>query len=127
MTRSLRSMMKEEYVFSVIVPIYKIEKYLCKCVDSILANTYTNLEVILVDDGSPDKCPQICDMYAEKDKRVHVVHKKNGGLVSARQAGVEVAKGDYVFCIDGDDWISDDYFEKYYYVINWYAHLKHNF
>ncbi len=109
--------MKKEYLFSVVVPIYNIEQYLRKCVDSILSNTYKNIEVILVDDGSPDGCPQICDMYAEKDKRVRVIHKENGGLVSARQAGVEFATGDYIFCVDGDDWVADNYFEANYKVV----------
>lgn len=91
--------------FSVIVPIYKVEKYLNKCVDSILNQTYRDFEVILVDDGSPDKCPQICDDYAEKDKRVRVIHKKNAGLVSARNTGIKEAKGDYICYVDGDDWV----------------------
>lgn len=91
--------------FSVIVPIYKVEKYLNKCVDSILNQTYRNFEVILVDDGSPDKCPQICDEYAKKDKRVRVIHKKNAGLVAARNTGIKEAKGDYICYVDGDDWV----------------------
>ena len=75
-------------LFSVIVPIYKVEKYLHRCVDSVLAQSFSDFELILVDDGSPDGCPAICDAYAEKDARVRVIHKENGGLVSARQAGM---------------------------------------
>ncbi len=91
--------------FTVIVPIYKVEEYLKRCVDSILAQTFTDFEVILVDDGSPDRCPEICDAYKEKDARVRVIHKPNGGLVSARNAGIFAAKGDYITYVDGDDWV----------------------
>ena len=91
--------------FTVIVPIYKVEEYLKRCVDSILAQTFTDFEVILVDDGSPDGCPEICDAYKEKDARVRVIHKPNGGLVSARNAGIFAAKGDYITYVDGDDWV----------------------
>ena len=94
--------------FSVILPIYKGEKYLHECVDSILNQTYTDFEVILVDDGSPDSCPQICDEYAVKDARVKVVHKINGGQASARNAGLEVAQGDYVCYVDSDDYLIDN-------------------
>ena len=100
--------------FSVIVPIYKVEDYLVKCVDSILAQTFQDFELILVDDGSPDNCPAICDEYAEKDGRVKVVHKLNGGVVSARIVGTEIATGDYICCIDGDDWIHPKYLEKFF-------------
>lgn len=78
---------------SVVVPVYRVEKFLNKCVDSIIAQTYENLEIILVDDGSPDNCPSICDEYARKDERVRVIHKKNGGLSSARNAGLQAATG----------------------------------
>ncbi|MBO5477787.1 MAG: glycosyltransferase family 2 protein [Clostridia bacterium] len=94
--------------FSIIVPIYKVEKYLRKCVDSILEQSYKNYELILVDDGSPDNCPQICDEYAKKDSRVRVIHKKNGGLVAARNTGVLAATGEYICYVDGDDWISKE-------------------
>ena len=94
--------------FSVILPIYKVEKYLHECVDSILNQTFTDFEVILVDDGSPDSCPQICDEYAAKDARVKVVHKINGGQASARNAGLEVAQGDYVCYVDSDDYLIDN-------------------
>ncbi len=90
---------------SVIVPVYKVEPYIHKCVDSILGQTYTNLEVILVDDGSPDNCGKICDEYAAKDKRVKVIHKKNGGLSDARNAGIDISTGDIVGFIDSDDYI----------------------
>jgi len=96
---------------SVIIPIYKVENYIRRCVDSILSQTYDNIEVILVDDGSPDRCPEICDEYALKDSRVKVIHKQNGGQSSARNAGMEVAEGDYVSFIDGDDWIALDTYE----------------
>ena len=93
---------------SVIVPIYNTEKYLNRCFDSILSSTYENLEVILVDDGSPDNSGKICDEYAAKDSRVRVIHKKNGGLSSARNAGLDVATGDYVTFVDSDDTIKID-------------------
>lgn len=100
--------------FSVIVPIYKVEAYLQKCVDSILTQTYPDFELILVDDGSPDCCPAICDRYAEQDERVRVIHKENGGLVSARIAGAKEAQGEYVCCVDGDDWVHPLYLKKFY-------------
>ncbi|WP_313893766.1 glycosyltransferase family 2 protein [Psychrobacillus sp.] len=101
-------------IISVIVPIYKVEDYLNRCVDSILKQTYKNLEVILIDDGSPDKCGEICDEYAKIDERVKVIHKRNGGISNARNAGLEIAKGEYISFIDGDDWIHVEYFEKLY-------------
>ncbi len=94
---------------SIIVPIYKVEPYLRRCIDSIVNQTYTNLEIILVDDGSPDDCPRICDEYAEKDKRFVAIHKENGGLSDARNAGLDICKGDYISFIDSDDWINDCY------------------
>lgn len=90
---------------SVIVPIYGVEDYLSKCVDSIINQTYKNLEIILVDDGGKDKCPEICDEYAGKDSRIKVIHKKNGGLSDARNAGIDIAKGEYFVFIDSDDWV----------------------
>lgn len=98
-------------LISVIVPIYNVEKYLDRCVDSIINQTYKNLEIILVDDGSPDNCPQICDDYAKKDSRIKVVHKENGGLSDARNVGMEVATGEYVSFIDSDDYVSLDFYE----------------
>lgn len=98
-------------LISVIVPIYNVEKYLDRCVDSIINQTYKNLEIILVDDGSPDNCPKMCDDYAKIDNRIKVVHKENGGLSDARNAGMEVATGEYVSFIDSDDYISLDFYE----------------
>lgn len=92
-------------LISVVVPIYKIDRYLGVCIESVLNQTYTNLEIILVDDGSPDRCPEICDLYAKKDTRIKVIHKRNGGLVSARKAGILSATGKYIGYVDGDDWI----------------------
>ena len=99
-------------LISVIVPIYKVEEYLDRCVESIVNQTYKNLEIILVDDGSPDNCPQMCDFWAEKDSRIKVVHKENGGLSDARNAGMPFAIGDVVSFIDSDDWVELDMFEK---------------
>ena len=96
-------------LISVIVPVYNIEKYLPRCVDSILNQSYKNIEIILVDDGATDNCPTICDEYAKKDGRVVVVHKVNGGLSSARNAGLDVAKGEYIVTVDGDDFVAQDY------------------
>ena len=93
---------------SVVVPIYKVEKYLKRCVDSILNQTYSHLEVILVDDGSPDLCPQICDAYAQQDSRIRVVHKENQGLGMARNTGIDHATGDYICFFDSDDYIAPD-------------------
>ena len=91
-------------MISVIVPVYNVEKYLRQCVDSILAQTYPDFELLLIDDGSPDGCPQICDDYAARDPRVRVIHKPNGGLISARNEGIRAARGSYVCILDGDDW-----------------------
>lgn len=96
---------------SIIVPIYKVEPYLQRCIDSIVNQTYTNLEIILVDDGSPDNCPQICDEYAAKDNRIVVIHKENGGLSDARNAGLDICKGEYISFVDSDDWIVLNYIE----------------
>ncbi len=93
---------------SVIVPIYKVEKYLRRCVDSLVTQTLRDIEIILVDDGSPDGCGKICDEYAEKDQRVKVIHQRNGGAASARNAGVKAAQGKYVAFVDGDDWIEKE-------------------
>ena len=97
--------------FSVIVPIYKVEEYLHKCITSILDQTCKDFELILVDDGSPDKCPEICDYYKQTDARVSVIHKSNGGLVSARNTGLHAAIGNYICYVDGDDWIDKDLLE----------------
>ena len=93
-------------LISVIVPVYKVERYLPECMESLVNQSYQNLEIILVDDGSPDACPQLCDEYAAKDSRVVVVHKENGGLASARNAGLDVARGEYVAFVDSDDTIA---------------------
>lgn len=95
---------------SIIVPVYKVEPYLRKCLDSIVNQTYQNLEIILVDDGSPDNCGAICDEYAAKDERIQVIHKENGGVSSARNAGLEAASGDWVGFVDSDDWVEPDMF-----------------
>lgn len=101
-------------LISVIVPIYKVEKYLDRCVESLINQTYKNLEIILVDDGSPDNSPAMCDNDAKKDSRIKVVHKKNGGLSDARNVGMSVATGEFISFIDSDDYVSDDFFEVLY-------------
>ena len=93
---------------SIIVPVYNVEKYLAKCVDSLLSQTMPEIEIILVDDGSPDNCPKICDEYAKKDDRVKVCHKKNGGLSSARNEGLQHVSGEYYMFVDSDDWLDLD-------------------
>ena len=97
---------------SIIIPVYKVEKFLLRCVDSALAQTYKDIEIILVDDGSPDGCPQICDEYEKQFEQVKVVHKKNGGLSSARNAGLKVATGEYILFVDSDDWIDSNMVEE---------------
>ncbi len=101
----------EQTLISVIVPVYNVEEYLSRCVDSILAQTYRNLEVILVDDGTKDASDKICDDYAAKDPRVRVIHKQNGGLSSARNAGIDIARGEYLGFVDSDDWIEPGMYE----------------
>lgn len=103
--------MEHKDLISVIVPIYNVEKYLCQCIDSILGQTYPHLEIILVDDGSPDGCGAICDSYAAKDSRIRVIHKDNGGLSHARNAGIEIARGDYIAFVDSDDYLEPDTYE----------------
>ena len=97
---------------SIIIPIYNVEKYLRRCIDSIVNQTYKNTEIILVNDGSPDNCREICDEYEEIDSRIKVIHKANGGLSSARNAGLDIASGEYIMFVDSDDWISEDTLEK---------------
>ena len=104
-------------LFSVIVPIYNVEKYIKRCIDSVLCQSYEDFELILVDDGSPDNCPRICDDYAAKDSRVKVIHKENAGLVSARQAGIQESCGEYIFNLDGDDALTADALENAYKII----------
>ena len=104
--------MTEKPLISVIVPIYQVEKYLEQCLDSILNQTYRNLEIILIDDGSPDHCGEICDRYASQDARIKVIHQPNAGLSAARNAGMDIAKGEYISFIDSDDYIDLHYYEK---------------
>lgn len=98
-------------LISVIVPVYKVEPYLDRCVQSIVDQTYRNLEIILVDDGSPDNCGAMCDAWAEKDSRIKVVHKANGGLSDARNAGLAVAAGQYIAFVDSDDWVAPEMYQ----------------
>lgn len=105
--------LKEELV-SVIVPVYKVEKYLSKCIESIINQTYKSLEIILIDDGSPDNCGNICDEYAKKDNRIRVIHKQNGGLSDARNAGIVASSGEYLMFIDSDDYIHPEMILKLY-------------
>ena len=104
--------MQQDILVSVIVPVYNVEEYLARCVDSILSQTYRNLEVILVDDGAKDSSGTICDSYAQRDSRVKVVHKENGGLSSARNAGIDIARGEYLEFVDSDDWLEPDAVES---------------
>lgn len=101
-------------LISVVVPVYKVEKFLNRCVDSIINQTYKNLEIILVDDGSPDSCPGICDSYASLDGRVKVIHRENGGLSAARNSGIDIARGEYISFVDSDDFIHPLYIEQLY-------------
>lgn len=98
----------ETPLVSIVVPVYKVEKYLDECVESLVRQTYNNLEIILVDDGSPDNCPAMCDNWANKDNRIRVIHKSNGGLSSARNAALDVMSGDYCMCVDSDDYLHQD-------------------
>ena len=98
-------------LLSVIVPVYKVEAYLDECVESILNQTYTDLELILVDDGSPDRSGEMCDAWAERDSRVRVIHKPNGGVCSARNAGLDAARGEYAAFVDSDDWLDPGMYE----------------
>ena len=106
--------MEKQPLISVIVPIYMIDRYIGICIESILNQTYKNLEIILVDDGGTDRCSEICDLYARKDSRIKVIHKPNGGLVSARKAGLRESKGAYISYVDGDDWIGPGFIEGLY-------------
>ena len=101
-------------LISVIIPVYKVEKYLCRCVDSVLEQTYTNMEIILVDDGSPDNCPVMCDEYARQDSRVKVIHQENAGLSGARNAGIDMAQGQWLAFVDSDDYLAADFLERLY-------------
>lgn len=110
----MKKVSKDYPLISVIVPVYKVEEYLDRCIESIINQTYENLEVILVDDGSPDNCPKMCDEWAKKDKRIKVIHKKNGGLSDARNRGIEKANGKYISFVDSDDYINSDYISELY-------------
>ena len=103
---------KKSPEISIIVPVYQVEKYLNECIDSILAQTFTDFELILVDDGSPDNCPALCDAAAEKDSRVRVIHQQNKGLSGARNAGIDVARGNWLGFVDSDDMIDPTFCEK---------------
>lgn len=107
----------ENILISVIIPCYKVEDYIRTCVDSIIIQTYKNLEIFLVDDGSPDRCGEICDEYAKKDHRIKVIHKKNGGLSDARNVAIDVAQGEYITFVDSDDYVTPDYVESLYNLI----------
>ena len=102
--------MKNNLLISVLVPVYNIERYIGLCLESIICQTYKNLEIIIVDDGSTDRSGEICDLYAKKDSRIKVIHKQNGGLVSARKAAMKIASGDYIGYVDGDDWIGEVFY-----------------
>lgn len=104
-------MKNEDTKVSIIVPIFNVEKYLPKCIDSIIQQTHKNIEIILVDDGSPDKCPQICEDYKRKDDRIVTIHKKNAGVSAARNSGLDIATGKYICFADGDDYLMEDYIE----------------
>lgn len=104
----------EKPLISIIIPVYKVEKYLEKCIKSVLDQTYKNIQIILVDDGSPDNCGNICDNYAKIDNRIEVIHKANGGLSEARNVGLKVARGEYIGFVDSDDYVSNEMFENLY-------------
>ena len=100
--------MEQEPLVSIIIPVYKVEKFLDECVKSVVAQTYRNLEILLVDDGSPDNCPAMCDAWAARDPRIRVIHKPNGGLSDARNYGLCHAQGEYILFMDGDDWLAEN-------------------
>lgn len=113
-------MSQEKALISIIIPVYKVEKYLEKCIQSVINQTYKNIQIILVDDGSPDNCGKICDEYAKKDHRIEVIHKSNGGLSDARNKGLEIAKGEYIGFVDSDDYIESDMYEVLYNLLKQY-------
>ena len=96
---------------SIIIPVYKVEPYLRQCIESVLAQTHSALDIILVDDGSPDRCGEICEEYAARDSRIRVIHQENGGLSAARNTGLEVVKGNYITFVDSDDFVAENYVE----------------
>ena len=107
-------------MISVIIPVYCVEQYLDQCISSVVSQTFTNLEIILVDDGSPDRCGQICDDWALKDVRISVIHKKNGGLSDARNSGIDASKGEYICFVDSDDYLDPHMLEQ----LHTAAHLQ---
>lgn len=111
----IKIMTKE--LISVIVPVYKVESYLGRCIKSIISQSYRNLEIILVDDGSPDECPKMCDDWAKKDERIKVIHKENGGISDARNSGLAAATGAYICFVDSDDYIAEEFVETLYNLI----------
>ena len=113
-----------EPLITIIIPVYKVEKYLARCLDSVISQTYENLEIIVVDDGSPDSCPEICDQYATKDERIMVIHQTNQGQSSARNAGLDRAKGKYIAFVDSDDYVDQNYIRHMYQAI---SHNKADF
>ena len=104
----------DKVLISIIIPVYNVEQYLDRCVQSVIHQTLKNIEILLVDDGSPDRCPELCDGYALQDRRIKVIHKKNGGLASARNTGLRVASGEFIFFLDSDDWLDLDGLELLY-------------
>lgn len=112
----------QEIKVSIIIPVYKVEEYLADCLTSVLNQTFQDYEVILVDDGSPDSCPQLCDEWATKDERIKVIHRENGGLSAARNSGVKAAKGDYLYFLDSDDELTPDALEVMYRLVD--AHSR---
>ena len=105
---------QKQKLVSIIIPIYKVEQYLIDCIQSVCSQTYKNIEIILVDDGSPDNCGKICDDYAKRDKRISVIHKENGGLSDARNKGIDIARGDYITFVDSDDYVETTFIEELY-------------
>lgn len=105
---------QKQTLVSIIIPIYKVEQYLIDCIQSVCSQTYKNIEIILVDDGSPDNCGKICDDYAKMDKRISVIHKENGGLSDARNKGIDIARGDYITFVDSDDYVETTFIEDLY-------------
>ena len=101
-------------LISIIVPVYNVEKYISRCVESLIGQSYKNIEIILVDDGSTDESGMICEQYANKDNRIKVIHKKNGGLSDARNVAIPLSKGEYISFVDSDDWVSKFYIENLY-------------
>lgn len=109
--------MKKDYKISIIIPVYNVEDYLSECVDSILNQTYENYEVLLIDDGSTDKSPQICDTYSEKNNKISVIHTRNRGLSAARNLGTEKAQGEYIFYLDSDDYVENNVLERMFKIV----------